>query len=72
MNIGNRPTVNGSYTTIEIHLFDWFGDLYGQKLTVDLVEFLRPEHKFSSLEALKSQIQLDCNLAREVFRVIDN
>lgn len=66
MNIGNRPTVNGTYSSAEVHLFDWSGDLYGKKLVVQLVKFLRPEQKFPSLEALKTQIQLDCVVAREV------
>ncbi|WP_353931661.1 bifunctional riboflavin kinase/FAD synthetase [Okeanomitos corallinicola TIOX110] len=66
MNIGNRPTVNGTNSSIEVHLFDWSGDLYGQKIVVELVKFLRPEQKFSDLEALKNQIQLDSTIAREV------
>ncbi|MEH2173042.1 bifunctional riboflavin kinase/FAD synthetase [Nostoc sp.] len=66
MNIGNRPTVNGTYSSAEVHLFDWSGDLYGKKLVVQLIKFLRPEQKFPSLEALKTQIQLDCVVAREV------
>jgi riboflavin kinase/FMN adenylyltransferase len=66
MNIGNRPTVDGTDTSVEVHLFDWSRDLYGKKLAVQIVEFLRPEQKFSSLEALKTQIQLDCTVAKEV------
>ncbi|WP_231867036.1 MULTISPECIES: bifunctional riboflavin kinase/FAD synthetase [unclassified Anabaena] len=66
MNIGNRPTVNGTNFSIEVHLFNWSGDLYSKKLAVELVEFLRPEQKFSSLEALKNQIQQDCTIAKEV------
>ncbi|HLO87098.1 MAG TPA: bifunctional riboflavin kinase/FAD synthetase [Nostocaceae cyanobacterium] len=66
MNIGNRPTVSGTHTSVEIHLFDYSGDLYSQKLVVELVKFLRPEQKFSSLEELKTQIQLDCTVAKEV------
>jgi riboflavin kinase/FMN adenylyltransferase len=66
MNIGNRPTVNGTHPTVEVHLLDWVGDLYGKNLTVQLVKFLRPEQKFSSLEDLKTQIQLDCIAAKEV------
>ncbi|KZL49644.1 bifunctional riboflavin kinase/FAD synthetase [Nodularia spumigena CS-591/12] len=65
MNIGNRPTVNGSNLSVEVHLFDWSSDLYGKQLAVQLVEFLRPEQKFPSLEDLKTQIQLDCTVARE-------
>nr|WP_230967624.1 bifunctional riboflavin kinase/FAD synthetase [Nostoc commune] len=66
MNIGNRPTVNGTYSSAEVHLFDWSGDLYAKKLAVELVKFLRPEQKFASLEALKTQIQLDCVVAKEI------
>ncbi|MFK0735465.1 MAG: bifunctional riboflavin kinase/FAD synthetase [Gloeotrichia echinulata IR180] len=66
MNIGNRPTVNGADKSVEVHLFDWTGDLYSTRLAVQLVEFLRPEQKFPSLEALKTQIQLDCTIARQV------
>jgi riboflavin kinase/FMN adenylyltransferase len=64
MNIGQRPTVDGTSVTVEIHLFDWSGDLYGKTLTVSLEQFLRPEQKFASLDALKSQIQADCEAAR--------
>lgn len=67
MNIGCRPTVEGENPTIEVHLLDWKGDLYEKTLTVSLKEFLRPEQKFSSLEALKSQIAKDCDLARKLF-----
>ncbi len=66
MNIGDRPTVNGTHPTVEVHLLDWVGDLYGKNLTVQLAKFLRPEQKFSSLENLKTQIQLDCIAAKEV------
>jgi riboflavin kinase/FMN adenylyltransferase len=66
MNIGNRPTVNGTYSSVEVHLFDWSGDLYGKQLAVQLIEFLRPEQKFPSLDALKAQIQQDCIVARQV------
>jgi len=66
MNVGCRPTVDGQQPTIEIHLLDWCGDLYGQTLSASLVEFLRPEQKFADLEALKTQIQADCDVARRV------
>ncbi len=67
MNIGDRPTVNGTYSTVEVHLLDWHGDLYDKNLQIQLEKFLRPEQKFSSLEALKSQIKLDCNIASNFF-----
>lgn len=64
MNIGCRPTVSGDRPTVEVYLLDWSGDLYGQTLTVHLDRFLRPEAKFDSLDALKAQIQQDCQTAR--------
>ncbi|MBD2597564.1 bifunctional riboflavin kinase/FAD synthetase [Nostoc spongiaeforme FACHB-130] len=66
MNIGNRPTVNGINSSVEVHLFDWSGDLYGKQLTVELIKFLRPEQKFASLEALKTQIHQDCKMAQKI------
>ena len=66
VNIGTRPTVNGSTPTVEVHLLDWSGDLYGKTLSVNLEKFLRPEQKFPSLEALKEQIQTDCAIAKSL------
>lgn len=66
MNVGCRPTVAGTHPTVEVHIFDWLGDLYNQKLTVYLEEFLRPEKKFSSLETLKEQIAADCLKAKAI------
>jgi len=63
MNIGNRPTVDGLSTTVEVHLLNWSGDLYGKTLQVYLQQALRPEQKFSSLDGLKAQIQQDCRTA---------
>jgi riboflavin kinase / FMN adenylyltransferase len=60
MNIGCRPTVAGETATIEVHLLNWSGDLYGQILKINLLEFIRPEQKFASVEALKQQITQDC------------
>ena len=65
MNIGNRPTVNGQNTSVEVHLLDWQEDLYGQILLVKLVHFLRPEYKFASLQELKKQIELDCKMVKQ-------
>ncbi len=63
MNIGTRPTVAGQTLSIEVHVLDWSGDLYGQLVTVALGEFVRPEQKFESLDQLKSQIVADCRVA---------
>ena len=67
MNIGSRPTVNGANLSVEVHLLDWAGDLYDKTLRVRLEKFLRPEQKFSGLEALKNQIQQDCVNAKTFF-----
>ena len=63
MNIGHRPTVNGQSLSVEIHILDWAGDLYGQLVTVALEGFVRPEQKFESLDQLKAQIAVDCRQA---------
>ena len=67
MNIGDRPTVNGTHLTVEVHLLDFAEDLYGKKLQIQLEKFIRQQQKFPSLEALKAQIQLDCTTARKFF-----
>jgi riboflavin kinase/FMN adenylyltransferase len=64
MNIGVRPTVGGTRRVVEVHLLDWSGDLYGQRLTVELVARLRAEQRFPSLEALVAQIHADVAAAR--------
>jgi riboflavin kinase/FMN adenylyltransferase len=68
LNIGDRPTVDGTRLTVEVHLLNWSGDLYGRTLTVSLEQFLRSEQKFASLDALKTQIQADCIAARNFFQ----
>ncbi len=66
-NIGRRPTVNeGPESRVEAHLFDFAADLYGQDLSVALVQFLREERRFGSFGALKTQIEADAAQAREV------
>jgi riboflavin kinase/FMN adenylyltransferase len=64
MNIGTRPTVGGTSRTLEVHLFDFDGDLYGSSLRVHFIERLRDERKFDGLPALKAQIALDAAAAR--------
>ena len=58
-NVGNRPTVNGRSVTVEAHLLDFEGDLYGDNLRVEFINHIRPEKKFSGLDALTAQIQAD-------------
>lgn len=63
-NIGRRPTVGGERELLEVHLFDFAGDLYGAHVAVQLIAFLRPEKKFDGLAALQAQIADDCREAR--------
>ncbi|MGF1630565.1 MAG: bifunctional riboflavin kinase/FAD synthetase [Kiloniellaceae bacterium] len=65
-NFGRRPTVAGDDLRLEVHLFDFDGDLYGETLRVRLIDFIRPEKKFDGLDALRAQIALDCGQSREV------
>jgi riboflavin kinase/FMN adenylyltransferase len=67
-NIGLRPTVDASPTTpiVEVHLFDCSADLVGEELSLEFVQFLRGEQKFSGLDALKGQIAKDCEQARAI------
>ena len=66
-SLGLRPTVSRQKVpTLEVHLLDFSGELYGQKLRVDFVRYLRAEEKFDSLGALKEAMQRDCVLARNV------
>lgn len=65
-NIGVKPTFGGTELTIEVHLFDWSGDLYGEPLRVQFLEKLRPEQRFRSVAELAGQIHRDIEAARAV------
>lgn len=65
-NFGRRPTFDKKDVLLEVHIFDFAGDIYGQQIVVSFMKFLRPEMKFPGLDALKSQIQKDCQQARAV------
>jgi riboflavin kinase/FMN adenylyltransferase len=67
--IGHRPTLsNGDELSVEANLFDFCGDLYGKELVLSLVDRLRDEQPFSSLQALQEQLEQDAVRAREVLR----
>ena len=66
MNIGYRPTVDGKYQTIEVHLLDFNADLYGKNIQVQLAHRLRDEQKFNSVDELFTQIKHDESKAREL------
>lgn len=65
-NIGTRPTFDGTKTSIETHVLDWAGDLYGRRLRVELLARLREERKFSGIDALVAQVKSDVDAARAV------
>jgi len=67
-NIGVRPTVGGNIELLETFLFDFSEDLYGQMVETELLDFIRPEAKFESFDAMKVQIQRDADTARAWFK----
>lgn len=64
VNLGRRPTFDGSGLTLEVHLLDFHGDLYGQQLSVAFVERIRDERRFSGPEELRAAIASDVAIAR--------
>lgn len=66
-NVGTRPTVDGTRTLLEVHLFDFDQDIYGRYVYVNFLHKLRPELRFDSFEALKEQIHQDARDARAFF-----
>jgi riboflavin kinase/FMN adenylyltransferase len=65
-NLGIRPQFEPPKELLEPYFFDFSGDLYGQCIEVELIEFLRPEAKFDSLDALMAQMDADCARARAI------
>lgn len=63
MNIGTRPTVDGTNQTIEVFFLDFDKTIYDETLTIEIIEFIREEQKFDSLNDLKNQINEDKNFA---------
>jgi riboflavin kinase/FMN adenylyltransferase len=59
MNIGFNPTVSGEQLSVEVHYLDFNADLYGQKMQVSILEYLRSEQKFDSVILLKEQLEKD-------------
>jgi len=67
-NFGRRPTVDGLKLLLEAHLFDFAGDLYGKRLQVRFIDYIRPERRFDSLDALKARITEDAREARVLLK----
>jgi riboflavin kinase/FMN adenylyltransferase len=67
LNIGTRPTVDGRVRSIEANIFNFERDIYGEKLKIEFLSYLRPERKFDGLEALTAQIAEDKKVAKAFF-----
>jgi riboflavin kinase/FMN adenylyltransferase len=70
-NIGTRPTFDNGARTIEAHVLDFDGDLYGQAVSLDLIAYQRPELKFDSVAALVAQMRADVQAARRTLARTD-
>ena len=68
VNIGYRPTFKGNARTIEAHLLDFDRDIYFHELTLQFVDYLRPEKRFDSPDSLARQLESDRNMVRETVR----
>ena len=68
MNIGTRPTFDGTRQTLEVHILQHIGDIYGQMLTVTFVARLRSEQRFDTREELVAQLEED---RRKTMRLLD-
>lgn len=66
-NVGTRPTVDGTRSLLEVHLFDFSAEIYGRYVHVDFLHRIREERRFDSFEALKKQILSDADEARAFF-----
>lgn len=72
MNIGRRPTLNnGTNLSIEVHIMNYEGNLYGKELHLSFIERIREERKFASLDELRAQIQRDIKQASAMFDATD-
>lgn len=70
--LGTRPTFDAGAPLLESFLFDFHGDLYGQAIAVEFVDFIRADAKFKSMEALMTQMQADCAKAQQVLSALQS
>ncbi len=68
-NVGIRPTVDTGILCAETHIFDFDGDVYGKKITTEFIEFIRPEKRFSSVEAMAAQVHADIEKAKRILHI---
>ena len=64
-NVGYRPTFNQKKLLLEVHLFNFSGNLYNKYLRVDFLKFIRKEKKFTNIDKLKKQIKIDLRIAKK-------
>ena len=65
-NLGYRPTFNQTKILLEVHLFNFSGNLYNKYLSVEFLKFIRKEKKFNNVNQLRSQIKKDLNIAKKI------
>jgi riboflavin kinase/FMN adenylyltransferase len=70
-SLGTRPTVNGTEPLLEVHIFDFSGELYGREIEVEFVAKLRDEVKFDSVGAMVVQMKVDGAQARDLLSKVD-
>jgi len=70
-SLGTRPTVNGTEPLLEVHVFDFEGDLYGRAIEVEFIAKLRDELKFNSLDSMMAQMTVDAAQARHLLSKVD-
>lgn len=63
-NIGTRPSVDGRCRLLETHLFEFSGDLYGHTIKIELIDKIRDEIHFASIDELRNQLELDADRCR--------
>ena len=71
-SLGTRPTVNGVEPLLEVHVFDFQGDLYGRAIEVEFIAKLRDELKFDSVELMQVQMRVDAAQARDLLSKVDS
>jgi riboflavin kinase/FMN adenylyltransferase len=64
-NLGYRPTFNQRKILLEVHLFNFSGNLYDKYLSVEFLKFIRKEKKFTNIDQLRNQIKKDLNIAKK-------
>ena len=69
LNIGNRPTVDGTFQTVEVNIFEFDQEIYGEKLTIEFLQKIRNEQKFNGLDELKTQIAKDKITCKEILNL---